>query len=88
MKKANSSSIYDRIAMDYEEHFGAQQFKHENSMMGDFIASQLHHRLRVKKILDLGCGTGLGYTICETILNHPFNYNGVDSSAEIKASKK
>lgn len=84
MHNINSTdSIYDKIAVDYQTHFDAKRFRNENSYISNFIRSRISGNGNLKSVLDLGCGTGLGYDLCGKILSHAFDYTGVDSSKKM-----
>ena len=83
MGKIFASTAYDHIAREYEEHFRSPRFVNENSYIAEFIAMSLSPKCKVTRVLDLGCGSGLGYTLCNSVFKHEFSYTGVDTSIEM-----
>ena len=76
----NNNSYWNEIAKKYTDSYNDGWSLLEN----EFIAKKLNFvsRLQGFKILDLGCGTGLGYLLCSTS-NPNIEYTGVDISLEM-----
>lgn len=76
----NNNSYWDRVAKEYDSLYKDQWSKLENQ----FISQELA-KLSLKdshRVLDLGCGTGLGCRLCLDI-NKNIEYVGVDFSNEM-----
>lgn len=76
----NNNSYWDEIAKQYNSSYKDSWSILEN----EFVAKKLSfvNKLPNFKVLDLGCGTGLGYFLC--IASNPnIEYTGVDISLEM-----
>lgn len=76
----NNNTYWNEIAKQYNESYNDSWSKLEN----EFIANKLSfvNKKSNFKILDLGCGTGLGYLLC-SLSNSNIEYTGVDISSEM-----
>jgi ubiquinone/menaquinone biosynthesis C-methylase UbiE len=76
----NNLYYWDRIAYQYNTFYTDRWSSLEN----DFILEKLEFlkEYEFANILDLGCGTGLGYNLCNTV-NPDIQYTGVDISIEM-----
>lgn len=68
--------LYDAISSDYDFIYDSEECERENA----FIQSRLIGQSKgCGNILDVGCGTGLGYELLSTRVNE-FEYKGIDIS--------
>lgn len=72
-----SKKYYDSVADQYEDLYTDGISLAENSIVGDMLADRLKPSARV---LDLGCGTGLGYELLSQRKGANFEYVGIDIS--------
>ncbi len=80
-----SRLYYDAVAQDYDELYTDGVSQAENSI----VAKDLSPLCRGKSVLDLGCGSGLGYELLLDGCGANFEYVGVDISSEmIGAARK
>jgi ubiquinone/menaquinone biosynthesis C-methylase UbiE len=80
-----SRLYYDAVAQDYDDLYTDGISQAENA----FIATRLAAMCKGKRVLDLGCGSGLGYELLLTACGGTFDYVGVDISSEmVQAAKK
>ncbi|SMO72553.1 Ubiquinone/menaquinone biosynthesis C-methylase UbiE [Chryseobacterium rhizoplanae] len=74
--KRSDGRYWNNIAKDYNSLYADNWSKEENLFIQKLLKTFIcdHH-----KILDLGCGTGLGYELC-TASNKKIKYTGLDIS--------
>lgn len=78
----NNKKYWDDIAGNYDNSYNDLWSLFENKLIRERLRFITY--LNKPKILDLGCGTGLGYAICNS-LNGEIQYTGVDISQEMLA---
>jgi SAM-dependent methyltransferase len=75
-------TYWNAIAVDYDNLYCSDWSRSENQQICDIIRTLLKPgRLDV---LDLGCGTGLGYQLCRSF-SHEIVYQGLDISPQMIA---
>lgn len=76
----HNKDYWDKVAEKYNNSYNDNWSELENK----FIAQKLTFISQTKtvKILDLGCGTGLGYQLCSQS-NPEIDYTGIDISIEM-----
>lgn len=75
-----SKEYYDSVAAGYDSLYNDGISLAENAIVGDMIAA---HVTTGMTVVDLGCGTGLGYELLARRLGYDFNYVGIDISPEM-----
>lgn len=82
-----TKSYYDGVAPIYDNLYQDGISLAENALVDDALRKITE---RGQKILDLGCGTGLGYSLISNSLGKNFNYVGLDISPKMiqKAKEK
>ena len=80
---ANKQKDYwDSISGEYDSLYGDTWSRLENSqVLGQLM--NIPALQTANRVLDVGCGTGLGYELCEQVINKPFEYVGIDISPEM-----
>lgn len=75
-------AYWDILARQYDQLYVGGYSQRENEAVAALI--QQHLRGHAQSILDIGCGTGLGYELVRPlILNQPHRYTGIDLSHEM-----
>ena len=69
---------YDLIADDYEKFFNKENYADEDLELMKMLPYPLS-----KKVLDIGCGTGLGYMLLQRRSFGGFEYFGIDPSRKM-----
>lgn len=82
-----SKTYYDAVAPTYDDLYNDGISTAENSIIEDLLKETLKTG---NIILDLGCGSGLGYELISKHLKGDFEYTGIDISSEMvhNANKK
>ncbi|MBY8858788.1 class I SAM-dependent methyltransferase [Nocardia sp. CA2R105] len=70
---------WDTVAPVYDRHYSTEWSAGENAIVAARLSRLLPDH-RDPRVLDLGCGTGLGYHLLTELRPH-VNYTGVDASA-------
>jgi SAM-dependent methyltransferase len=77
MDKGEIRAAYDRVAADYDRHYGKPVHKAENTA----VSVDLHFLIgKDDTVLDIGSGTGL---LLELARLRPKKYLGIDLSPEM-----
>ncbi len=76
----DSKSYYDYIAKDYDNLYLDNISLAENKIIQNTLFKYLK---KEDNILDLGCGSGLGYEIITNFLKNKFKYTGIDISSQM-----
>lgn len=80
-----SKTYYDTVATEYDALYTDAISQAEDSIIADMLRSRVVERDR---ILDLGCGTGLGYELITRADALSFTYEGIDiSSGMVRAAQ-
>ena len=69
---------YDLIADDYEKYFDKESYADEDVELSTMLPYP-----QGKSVLDIGCGTGLGYMLLNRRALVSFNYFGIDPSRKM-----
>jgi ubiquinone/menaquinone biosynthesis C-methylase UbiE len=75
----NNSSYWDNISLKYDTTYQDEWSREENEYVANLIKPFCKE---ANNIIDLGCGTGLGYSICKKI-NPNIKYLGIDISQKM-----
>lgn len=75
-----NANYWDLISLEYEELYNSKWSKLENNQIKKKLSFITQYNN--VNILDLGCGTGQGYSMCLE-LNSEINYVGVDISSKM-----
>lgn len=82
--RTDQAEYWDQVAPQYDSLYSTSWSRAENQQ----LIKQLR-RLEClqpnSKVLDLGCGTGLGYELCSKAVSNDLQYFGLDISAEMIA---
>jgi SAM-dependent methyltransferase len=73
-------SYWNTIAADYDDLYHSDWSRSENQQIRSIIGTLLQPEQ--PHVLDLGCGTGLGYQLCRS-LAHNLTYHGLDISPQM-----
>ena len=76
----NNKEYWGGVAANYSNTYMDSWSTLENNFILGRIC--LANKNSFSKVLDLGCGVGLGYTLCRS-LNPKFTYTGIDISTEM-----
>ncbi|MBN1214313.1 MAG: methyltransferase domain-containing protein [Candidatus Lokiarchaeota archaeon] len=76
----DSKSYYDYIANDYDNLYIDNISLAENKIVQNTLSKYLK---KDYNILDLGCGSGLGYELITDFLKNKFRYTGIDISSQM-----
>lgn len=77
-------NYWNEIAENYDSLYQSKWSQAENNFVGDRLRNVLKDNDRV---LDLACGTGLGYSICSSIVTS-IEYVGLDISTQMLSKAK
>jgi ubiquinone/menaquinone biosynthesis C-methylase UbiE len=80
-----SRLYYDAVAQDYDDLYTDGISQAENAL----VVRELRQMCAGKRVLDLGCGSGLGYELLLEACGSAFEYVGVDISSQmVEAARK
>jgi SAM-dependent methyltransferase len=79
-------AYWDRLAPSYDGHYGDMWSAAENMLVKQRIGSLLAKATVNPKILEFGCGTGLGYLLIQDVIGPIPSYVGVDISPGMLAT--
>jgi len=85
-QKQNPSSYYDAVAKHYDQLYTDPLSQAENEIIAGKLFKKIEKKSGDVKILDLGCGTGLGYEMVKArCVEAGINliYHGIDISSEM-----
>jgi len=80
--RAHQTEYWDRVAPKYDSLYSTAWSKAENQQVIEQLR-QLQCLRTNSSVLDLGCGTGLGYELCSQAVTNDLEYFGLDISAEM-----
>lgn len=80
-----SKSYYDAVSDQYDSLYIDSISLAENEIVGELLAQFVEPE---NSVLDLGCGSGLGYELLQRQLQGRFQYSGVDISPGMIRSAK
>ncbi len=86
MKTLSVRDYYDFIAQDYDKLYFDAISVNENLLVNEMLISFLGKQKQEPKVLDLGCGTGLGlqfFRRYRNVTGNKFTYKGVDISKQM-----
>lgn len=75
---------WNKIAPNYDSLYESKWSIAENQQLAEQL-QQLQNFNNTCNVLDLGCGTGLGFEICSRIAPKGFRYSGLDIASEMVA---
>src|SRR5262249_45229090 len=71
---------WDNVAAGYDKHYSDRWSQHENKLVEQRLSNLLTFCPTRPRIVEFGCGTGLGYQLLTKALSTELDYTGIDVS--------